>query len=176
MVINIDFCQVTDQHVREWWSAFDNNENNPGALANGIPSQDGTTMFLFGHLWNRERGGNPQGRRKGTVQLDNNMRRIVFPMVNARTKSQGEAKNETEDPNNSMKGKLKRGNDEEPIPQNRMQRKPNIQVPPDADGHIHCDGYWVCISTDSLMNNDEISFGGTGAFGFKTDADMKIHK
>jgi hypothetical protein len=160
----VEFCEVTDEDVINWWNALDN-ASHPLSGNNKTPWVRDNTVFLFGHYSdhgsdNLKKG--THGTVRGTANIQGPETRVVFPIMNSRNEKRNEGKppriDGIQDASAEVKGQS--------VPNNAIHHLTK------SDQNFVYKGQWVCVK--GLSNGDTITFSGKGDEQHGSAAEWKV--
>jgi hypothetical protein len=147
----VEYCEVTDEDVSNWWG--------------GPPWVRGNTVFLFGHYSDHDQNNSTRGttgRVTGRANIQGPQTRVVFPIMNSRNERRNEGRPPRIDGIRDEYAKINNS----AVPNNSIHRHNK------NDQNYHYNGLWVCVM--GLSRGDKITFGGKGDLDHKSDAEWDI--
>jgi hypothetical protein len=159
----VEYCEVTDEDVSNWWGkkAYDKEKPN----GNNTPLVIGNTVYLFGHYSdhlpdNSKKG--TKGKVTGSANIQGPQTRVVFPIMNSRNEIGNQGKPPPIDGIREEYATVKNT----PVPNNKRHNHTKTE-----QNNLY-KGLWVCVM--GLSSGDKITFGGKGDFGHESEAEWNI--
>lgn len=158
----VDYCEVTDEDISNWWDKAYALEKPSG---NNTPLVIGNTVFLFGHYSDHGKNNSEQGTTgevKGSATIQGSETRVVFPIMNSLNEIGNVGKHPPIDGISNEYAKVNNSD----VPNNKRHNHTKTE-----QNYLY-KGLWVCVT--GLSGGEKIKFGGKGDFGHESDAEWNI--